>query len=88
MLPCKCAQDYLQLNPTHYELYVIFKGQSGCRAFGGGRTIRQGEALETEEAAQARKKRIAEALSRYRTSSGHIVDSSVEAACQVGQLQI
>ena len=57
--------------------------QGGCRAYGGGRTIRQGEALESEEVAQARKQRIAEALSRYKQTSGTIVDSSVEAAAQV-----
>ncbi|KAK9867865.1 hypothetical protein WJX84_002684 [Apatococcus fuscideae] len=52
------------------------------RAYGGGRTIRQGEALETEEVAQARKQRIAEALSRYKQTSGTIVDSETEAASQ------
>lgn len=57
--------------------------QGGCRAYGGGRTIRQGEALESEEVAQTRKQRIAEALSRYKQTSGTIVDSSVEAAAQV-----
>lgn len=59
------------------------KQARGRRAYGGGRTIRQGEALESEEVAQARKQRIAEALSRYKQTSGTIVDASVEAAAQV-----
>lgn len=39
--------------------------------------------MESEEVAQARKQRIAEALSRYKQTSGTIVDASVEAAAQV-----
>ncbi|BDA43302.1 hypothetical protein COCOBI_04-3140 [Coccomyxa sp. Obi] len=52
------------------------------REYGGGRTIRPGEALEPEAATLARKKRVAEALSTYKKNAGLEVDPASEAAAQ------
>ncbi|CAL5221509.1 g3713 [Coccomyxa viridis] len=52
------------------------------KEFGGGRTLKPGEALETEEAKAARRKRVAEKLSSYKKEAGLLVDPVAEAAAQ------
>lgn len=51
------------------------------KTYGGGRNIKPGEALETEEEAAARKERVSTAMAAYRKASGLVVDPVVEADC-------
>lgn len=47
------------------------------KAYGGGRTLRPGQALETDESRVARKKRVAEALAKFKQDSGSEVEPAV-----------
>jgi tetratricopeptide (TPR) repeat protein len=47
-------------------------------AYGGGRNLKPGQALESEEAKREREKRVSSALSNYRKSIGLEIDPEVE----------
>lgn len=49
--------------------------------YGGGRTIKAGTPLEDAAATQARKERIAAALSRFKRDAGTLVEPAVQQAC-------
>ena len=52
------------------------------RTFGGGRNLRPGQPLESDEQQAARQARVGAALARYRQQQGLVVDPEVEAAAQ------
>lgn len=52
------------------------------QTYGGGRNLRPGQPLETEEQQAARQARVGAALARYRQQQGLVVDSAVEEAAQ------
>ncbi|KAL4448507.1 hypothetical protein ABPG75_005726 [Micractinium tetrahymenae] len=51
-------------------------------AYGGGRNLRPGQALETEEQAAARQQRVSAALKEYRKTLGLDIDPATEAKAQ------
>lgn len=51
-------------------------------AYGGGRNLKPGQALESEETKQEREKRVSSALSNYRRSLGLELDPQVEAEAE------
>jgi tetratricopeptide (TPR) repeat protein len=57
---------------------VFPRPQNISKTYGGGRNIRPGQELETEEEAAERKKRIDQALNQYRKIAGLDVDPVVE----------
>lgn len=57
---------------------VFPRPQNISKTYGGGRNIRPGQVLETEEEAAERKKRIDQALNEYRKAAGLDVDPVVE----------
>ena len=52
------------------------------RQFGGGRTIRPGQALESEEEKQAREAKTRRLLDEYNRKMGFVVDPAVRAQCE------
>lgn len=63
----------------------LLRSQPPCRAAAGGRNLRPGQALETEEQAEARQQRVNAALKEYRKSLGLDIDPATEAKAQVGR---
>ena len=59
---------------------VFPRPQNISKTYGGGRNIRPGQALETEEEKEARKKRVAAALTQYRKAAGLDIEPEVEDA--------
>jgi len=57
---------------------VFPRPQNISKTYGGGRNIRPGQALETEEEAAERGKRVSEALAQYRKVAGLDIDPEVE----------
>ena len=57
---------------------VFPRPQNISKTYGGGRNIRPGQELESEEEASERKKRIDEALNQYRKAAGLDIDPVVE----------
>lgn len=58
---------------------VFPRPQNISKTYGGGRNIRPGQSLESEEEASERKKRIDQALQQYRKTVGLDLDPAVEA---------
>ena len=52
------------------------------KAYGGGRTLRPGQALEAEEVTEQKARDTEAALERFRQKSGLVVDPELEAAAQ------
>lgn len=69
-------------NPKVATWGVFERPANISEAYGGGRTIKAGSPLEDVAATQARKERIAAALSRFKRDSGTLVDPAVQQACQ------
>ncbi|KAL0029629.1 hypothetical protein WJX79_009355 [Trebouxia sp. C0005] len=69
-------------NPKVSTWGVFERPANISEAYGGGRTIKAGTPLEDAAATQARKERIAAALSRFKRDSGTLVDPAVQQACQ------
>ncbi|DBA91728.1 TPA: hypothetical protein ACH3X1_003324 [Trebouxia sp. C0004] len=69
-------------NPKVSTWGVFERPANISEAYGGGRTIKAGSPLEDAAATQARKERIAAALSRFKRDSGTLVDPAVQQACQ------
>jgi len=67
--------------PTVQTWGVFPRPKDISKTYGGGRNIKPGEALETEEEAAARKERVSTAMAAYRKASGLVVDPVVEADC-------
>lgn len=60
---------------------VFPRAKNISQAYGGGRTLRPGQPLESEEAATRREQRVSTALSRYRQAAGLELDAQdLEAA--------
>lgn len=57
---------------------VYPRPQNISQAYGGGRNIRPGQELESEEEAKARGDRVSKALADYRKNAGLEVDSAIE----------
>lgn len=58
---------------------VFPRPRNMSEAYGGGRNLRPGQALETTEEAAERERRVSSALSNYRRSIGLEIDPEVEA---------
>ena len=52
------------------------------KAYGGGRTLRPGQALEAEEVTEQKARETEAALERFRQNSGLVVDPELEAAAR------
>ncbi|KAK9829847.1 hypothetical protein WJX72_008241 [[Myrmecia] bisecta] len=61
---------------------VFPRPQNISEAYGGGRTLRPGQALETAEQTAERKANVAKALADYKKAAGLVVDPEVEALGQ------
>ena len=59
---------------------VFPRPQNISKTYGGGRNIRPGQALESEEEKEARKQRVAAALAEYRKVAGLDIEPEVEDA--------
>lgn len=57
---------------------VFPRPQNISETYGGGRNIKPGQVLETEEEAAARGKRVSEALAQYRKAAGLDIDPVIE----------
>jgi len=60
---------------------VFPRPQNISKAYGGGRTIRPGEKLMSDEELAAKKKQLRERVRRYEQKSGNYVDPAIEAEC-------
>lgn len=57
---------------------VFPRPENISKTYGGGRNIKPGQVLETKEEAEARGKRVSEALAQYRKTAGLDIDPVVE----------
>ena len=71
-----------QHSPAGATWGVFPRPKNISEAYGGGRNLRPGQQLESDEDAAARAARVSSALSSYRTSMGLDIDPQVEAACE------
>ena len=65
-------------NPSVSTWGMFPRPKDISRAYGGGRTLRPGQALEPEEATKARAARAREALAAYKKKAGLIIDPEEE----------
>ena len=66
-------KDY---RPARTSWGVFERPANISEAYGGGRTLRPGQALESEEAKAARDKRFRESMAAFRESAGLVVDDA------------
>lgn len=71
------SQEGEAYQPTVATWGVFPRPNDISKAYGGGRTLRPGQALETDESRVARKKRVAEALAKFKKDSGSEVEPAV-----------
>jgi tetratricopeptide (TPR) repeat protein len=77
------SERYAELNKELHKPKVATWGiyprpANISEAYGGGRNLKPGQALESEEAKREREKRVSSALSNYRKSIGLEIDPEVE----------
>lgn len=78
------AVDCLPAAPARAPAPQVFpRPRNISEAYGGGRTLRPGQALEPQEQAVEREERIKRSMQEYRKSLGLDVDPEVEAQAQV-----
>ncbi len=65
-------------NPAVATWGVFPRPKNISEAYGGGRNLKPGQALETEDQAAERQKRVSEALTQYKKSMGLDIDPAVE----------
>ncbi len=79
-IPCLPPPTHPPTHPLHTGVFP--RPDNISRTYGGGRNIRPGQQLESEEQQAARQARVGAALARYRQQQGLVVEPAVEAAAQ------
>lgn len=76
-------KDDASLHKPKVATWGVFpRPKNISEAFGGGRNLRPGQELETEDEAAARQQRVSAALTSYRKTLGLDIDPATESECE------